>query len=79
MQLSSYSSGTAHDDINNLINNDDIKYVDRKVGCCFKKYLKFEEDDHFYIYNPNKTISNILMNKVFTYLYIDMNKNLDKK
>ena len=79
MQLSSYSPTKAHDDINNLIKNDDIKYVDRKVGCCFKKYLKFEEDDHFYIYNPNKTISNILKKKLYTSLYRGMQNSFNKR
>ena len=64
--------------IKNLIKSNDIQHVNKVVGCCRRNFLKFEEDDHFYIYNPNKTISNSFKKKVFTYLYTDMNKKLDK-
>ena len=74
MQLSSYSTATAHDDINNLIKSNDIQHVNKVVGCCSRNFLKFEEDDHFYTYNPNKTISNILKKKLSTSLYIGMDK-----
>ena len=79
MQLSSYQPSQAHDDIKDLINSNDIQYVKKVVGCCKRNYLKFEGDDHLYTYNATKNISNILLKKVFTYLYIDMKKSLDKQ
>ena len=79
MQLSSYSPTKAHDDIKDLINSNDIQYVNKVVGCCKRNYLNFDGDDQLYTYNANKDISNILEKKVFTYLYIEMKKSLDKK
>ena len=69
MQLSSYSPTKAHDDIKDLINSNDIQYVERKVWCCKRNYLKFDGDDHLYTYNANKDISNILKKK-FLHTYI---------
>ena len=47
--------------IHNLILSHSIDYTNN--------YLTFPNDDHKYRYNPNKSISNTLKNKLSTYLY----------
>ena len=64
-----------HDDISKLIQSREILYKSKDIGCCKRNFLKFEEDDHLYAYNHNKTISNILKKKVSTYLYNSMKQN----
>ena len=70
MDLSSYKPSQAYDDIKGLIEKGEIQYVIGQIGCCNKKYLWFPNDDHKYIYNPDKLISKTLLNKTFLHIYI---------
>ena len=60
-----------HDVINNLIKT--VNIIKNK------QYLKFEQDDHNYLYNANKKISEKLNKKLSSYIYIRWPKLQKKK
>ena len=81
MKCSSYTLCQAEDDINKLIECDEIQYERGMVGRCNRYYLIFPDDQHKYYYNHNKSISKLMMEKVFTFIYTvsNMSKRLNKK
>ena len=82
MRFSSYSRGSASDDIERLRESGEIQYEQGYIGCCRRYFLIFPNDQRKYYYNPNKLISDSLYKKVFKYLYSpynNMNKRLNRK
>jgi hypothetical protein len=81
MHISTYSDDKAQVDINKLIhmNNGEVQYNSRRIGCCRRYYLIFKHDNHKYYYNPNKLISDTLRKKLFNHLYTMSPKRLNKK
>ena len=67
---SSLTPAKAKDELNKLIACGEVQYNSGVIGCCKNYFVTFSNDDQMYKYNINKSISNKLRNKIYSYLYI---------
>ena len=55
--------------LDQLITEGKVQHIFGVIGCCKNYYVVFPNETQKYMYNPNKTISGKLSNKISNYVY----------
>ena len=59
--------------LDTLISEGKVQHISGVIGCCRNYYVQFPNETQKYMYNPNKSISGKLSNKISNYLYTEAN------
>ena len=59
--------------LDTLISEGKVQHIYGVIGCCKNYYVQFPNETQKYMYNPNKSISGKLSDRISNYLYTNAN------